>query len=148
MTANWHEEPRAPMKLARNLELNSLISHLGFQDFLKNAFTLHDSRKRQLLTLKQKIRTALQRSLIKGNSRKIIYLYCFNIVCYMFVNVGYIFLYVVVETFPKFSRVPTDYDSVNCGVIINSVYSKEWFFEEFLFTSNHVGIDENSTNFV
>ena len=66
----------------------------------------------------------------------------------MFVNAGYIFLYVVVETFAKFSRVPTGYHSINCGVIINSVYSKEWFFEEMFFASHHVGVDENSTNLV
>ena len=84
----------------------------------------------------------------KRKSRKIIYLYCFDVVCNKFVNAGYIFLHVVVETFAKFSRVPAGYYSINCGVIINSVDSKEWFFEEMLSASHHVGVDENSSNIV
>lgn len=66
----------------------------------------------------------------------------------MLVNAGYIFLYVVVETFAKFSRVSTGHYSINRRVIINSVYSKEWFLEEMSFASHHVAIDENSTDFI
>lgn len=76
------------------------------------------------------------------------YLYCFDVVCYMFVNDGYIFLYIVVEIFVKFFGIFIGYYFINWGVIINFVYLKEWFFKEMLFVFYYVSVDENFINFV